>query len=70
MAWRRSLVRNPSLFDPTNGRVGFVELKARHVDQGLSQPFDGIPHFDQADAGIHESKAVFILQEQAMADHP
>jgi len=45
------------IFNPENGGVGFVELEARHVDQRLPLPFDGIPHVEQAGAGVDQGSA-------------
>jgi hypothetical protein len=61
--------RKTECFDPANGGVRFVELKARHVDQGLAQPFDRLLHILKADPGIDECEPFLILKQQTMADY-
>ena len=53
--------RKSECFDPANGSVRFVELKAGHVDERLPQPFCGILHIQEADAGIDHCKLLAIL---------
>ena len=54
--------------DLPDGGVVLVELEPGHVDELLAQPLDGLPHVQQADAGVDEGEAVPVFEEQAVAE--
>ena len=60
--------RKSECFDPANGRVRFVEPKARHIDECLPQPLCGVLYILEADAGIDQCELLPILEKQAVAD--
>ncbi len=56
-----------ALNSPDSG-IRFVELKPRHVDQLLPQPFHRILYIQQANACINQGQATLILQQETMTD--
>lgn len=59
----------PERLNPLNGRIWFVELEARHLNERTSQSLDRVANVLQADSRVDECQLPAFLQQQAMADH-
>ncbi len=59
---RDILTSEPQPLDLANGCFGLVEDDAERVDQLLSDSFDRVFHFSEAESGVHEREAILVFE--------